>query len=313
MSLFAMIGLGVTWVILVCQPHVPPEELGEPATEPSSEPPREAIGQSRLPPSLASPSRAVGWIGTLLLGALFTGLLLVEVYETPLRHAPRAAIPLLLFFLLILAASSVVRESDHAIIEAIHEERHTARRVALTELLLLLPAILCGAVGLWLMLPGGDLPHRVGDALHTQIHVPGLALLRHWMPFHGFATAAAGFVLAGALGWAIRIVFTLLFGKEAFGTGDIHLMSAAGAVAGWPVVVLGFFLTCLVAMMGWILTLPFKRTRALPLGPWLSWSILAVVIFYEPMMNWPPMARALTAFRWLFLRDADLGGMDFAP
>jgi len=297
MSLFAMLGLGVTWIVLACQPHVPVEELGEPVEEPVEAIPADAFGLSRLPPSLASPSRAAGWSGTFLLIALFAALFLVEAQDAPIRHSGRAIVPLLLLYVFIMAASSVEREADHAIMEAIHEERHTARRVVLSELLLLMPAVICGAVGLWLMTDTAA-SARLGSALHTSVHVPGLALLRHWMPLHGLATAAAGFILAGALGWVVRIVFTLVFGKEAFGVGDIHLMAAGGCVAGWPVVVLAFFLTCVVAMIGWILTLPFKRTRALPLGPWLSWSMLAVVIFYQPIVDWPPLARALHTLQW---------------
>ena len=128
--------------------------------------------------------------------------------------------------------------------------------------------------------------------------------MRHWQPLYGFATAASGFVVAGALGWVVRILFTLAFGKEAFGTGDIHLMAATGSVAGWPVVVLGFILTCGVAVLGWLLTLPFKRTRALPLGPWLALSFLAVVIFYAPILELPVVARTLEAINLLFIHNS---------
>ncbi|GAF67564.1 unnamed protein product, partial [marine sediment metagenome] len=141
----------------------------------------------------------------------------------------------------------------------------------------------------------------ISDALHARTGIGGLALLRNWSPLSGLATAATGYVIAGALGWAVRIVFTLVFGKEAFGSGDIHLMAAAGCVAGWPVVVLGFFLTCGLALVGWVAALPFKRTRALPLGPWLSLSFLAVVVFYDSIIEWPLIARAIDVVRLLFL------------
>jgi hypothetical protein len=232
-------------------------------------------------------------VGTGLLIALFVLLLMVEAHHTPARHAPRALLPLALFFVLIVAESSVARESDQAIIDAIHEERHTARGTVLSELVLLLPAIALGAVGLWIMSGQGELSSRIRQALHTPVQVGNLALFRQWTPLYGLATAAGGYVIAGAVGWTVRIVFTLVFGKEAFGIGDIHLMAAAGCVAGWPIVVLGFFLTCGLAMVGWVACLPFKRSRALPLGPWLSLSFLVVVIFYEPIIHWPPIDRAI--------------------
>ena len=94
------------------------------------------------------------------------------------------------------------------------------------------------------------------------------------------------------------------FGKEALGIGDIHLMAAAGCVAGWPVAVLGFFLTCFLALVGWVLTLPFKRSRALPLGPWLSLSFLAVVVFYEPVLSSTTIRHVIEAAQMLFLQNS---------
>jgi leader peptidase (prepilin peptidase)/N-methyltransferase len=152
----------------------------------------------------------------------------------------------------------------------------------------------------------GDLQSKTSSALHTPIRFSNFALFRHWTPLYGLATAASGYVIAGAVGWAVRIVFTLLFGKEAFGVGDIHLMAAAGCVAGWPIVVLGFFLTCGLAMVGWIVSLPFKRTRALPLGPWLSLSFLIMVVFYEPIIQWPPISRAIVLTQSLTSENSQL-------
>jgi len=137
--------------------------------------------------------------------------------------------------------------------------------------------------------------------------------MRHWAPLDGLATAASGYVIAGSIGWAVRIFFTLLFGKEAFGSGDIHMMAAAGCVAGWPIVVIGFFLTCLLALMGWIISLPFKRTRALPLGPWLSLSFLIVVVFYKPIISMPFIGQTIKVSNMLFIDNSQPVGLEFLP
>jgi leader peptidase (prepilin peptidase)/N-methyltransferase len=222
-----------------------------------------------------------------------------------------------MFFLVIVSESTVARESDQAIMDSIHEERHTARRTVLSELVLLLPAIALGAVGLWIMSGDGELTSgarfQSRTILHAPVHFSNFALFRHWTPLYGLATAASGYVIAGAVGWAVRIVFTLLFGKEAFGVGDIHLMAAAGCVAGWPIVVLGFFLTCGLAMVGWIVSLPFKRTRALPLGPWLSLSFLIMVVFYEPILQWPPISRAIVLTQVLTSENSQLPDLGKFP
>ncbi len=98
------------------------------------------------------------------------------------------------------------------------------------------------------------------------------------------------------MGWAVRIVAALIMGKEAFGSGDIHIMGAAGCVAGWPVVAIAFVLACLLALAGWVLTLPFKRTRAIPLGPWLSLAFLIVVLFYDPIVQSQPIQNVVYLF-----------------
>lgn len=300
--LAALVGIGVVWIIRVCQPHDPE---AAPTTEDAADPDpgTEPRVPSRPPPSLASPPRTAGWITVSLLAAFLVSLIMVAAFDMPVRHTGRALVPLAVFFFLIVSGSAVQRASDHEIMDSIHEERHTARKVVLSELFLLLPAIVFGGLALWVMLSGGELSDRVTKALNSEFHIPQLALTRNWRPLTGLATAASGFVIGGGVGWAVRIVFTLAFGKEAFGVGDIHLMAAAGAVAGWPVVVLGFFLTCVVAMVGWLMTLPFKRTRALPLGPWLSLSILAVVIFYDSLLGWTPVKNALAAAQMLLGAD----------
>lgn len=296
--LFAMLGLGLTWLLLVCSPRVDNEDFGLPE---ESEPPPILETESTTPTVAAAPrSWMLAWISVGLLV-----LLLIELTTTELRvshrdFAPRALIPLVLFFIMIVRESTVSRPSDEQIIAEIHEERRTARANVLTEFALLLPALLFGLLGYYLMTSvGGDWSQRLSAAMNTHIPIHTIPMMRGWSPIEGLATAAAGYIIGGALGWAVRIVFTLLFGKEAFGTGDIHMMAAAGCVAGWPVVVLGFFLTCGLAMIGWLLTLPFKRSRAVPLGPWLALSFLAVVVFYEPIVRFEPIARTLEAITFL--------------
>ena len=76
----------------------------------------------------------------------------------------------------------------------------------------------------------------------------GLALLDH--P----AVQALGSVLWGALVgagvvWGIRIFGTLLFGKEAMGLGDVHLMAGVGAVIGAVDVTLAFFIAPFVGLL----------------------------------------------------------------
>jgi len=305
MALFTMIGLGITWIVVACRPEVEPDE---PESDEASEQESAVFSQvTRRPRApLKPPPRAAGWIAGTLLAALVVALFLDETGRYSLKHAPRAVIPMALLFFLIVSESTVSRESDGAIMEAIEEERHESRKMVLSELGLLLPAALFGLVGWWVMRDFGEFSAHVHSALGDGMRVTNLALLRSWTPLMGLCTAATGYVIAGALGWSVRIFFTLIFGREAFGAGDIHLMAAAGCIAGWPVVVLGFFLTCGLALLGWGMTLPFKRTRALPLGPWLSLSFLVVVVFYDRILDFPIVARTVDAARMLFFDNSQV-------
>lgn len=298
MTVFAAIGLVVTWIVVNCQPETESEasESGEQL---------EPIEPKRPRASLRAPSRIAGWSSIFLLVALLVSLFAVEGEYAALRHAPRALIPLALIFLLIVSESTIQRESDDEIVQALEDERPAARGMVLGELGLLMPAIVMGLIGWWLVASFPQFAGKVQAGLNARLPVP---VFYNWSPFLGISTAVSGLIIGGALGWGVRIVFTLAFGKEAFGVGDIHLMAAAGCVAGWPVVLLGFFLTCGLALLGWACTLPWKQARALPLGPWLSLAFLIVVIFYDELLGMPPLSRLLMALDMLIYDNSQISG-----
>lgn len=319
-SFGAMLGLGLIWLWFVCQPFVDEEDYGEGPSEGSfgveaaagsdAAQPEAGVDPGLAPPMNASteavqpavtdlrPSRLLAWVTAAVFLALLASLITVEVAGVKLPHWPRAMVPLALFLAMILSESRVQRHADHAIVQAIEAERFSARRMAAWELAVLLPAIAGAAVGVWLM-ADAVAGQRLSEVLHWEARASWMPPRWHWQPVYGLATAASGYVAAGAIGWAVRIVFTLLLGREAFGTGDIHLMAAAGCVAGWPAVLMGFVLTCVLAIVGWGLTFPFKRSKAIPLGPWLALAFLIVAVFFDVLVQWPYVARLVQAVKML--------------
>jgi len=333
----ALLGLGLTWIWLRRRPEpaLTDEPMPEPPPDPSrpdvrrdegadaeaalgtlpngrgseEEPLPDGRGSEATMPQPAEAAAGVGAapvsskagrlprVGLVAVGAV---LLVTLVWmgwdavrgEDPQPAAWRSLGPILLVFVLVLAEAAVPRGADQEIIHAIEAERHSARRMALGELAVLAPAIILGALGVWLGLTRGAAAERLGDVLH-------LRPTGNWQPFYGLATAATGYVIGGGIGWAVRIVFTLVFGKEAFGVGDIHMMAAAGCVAGWPVVLLAFIVTIFVALAAWVATLPFKRTRAIPLVPWLALGYLVVVVHFEALLRFGPVANTLEVVRLL--------------
>ncbi len=301
-SIMAMLGVAAVIVVSLCHPYVDPEDYGM-----EDEAEDETSDQADFPQPLEPTGRGAGAAVLFLFVGLVASLCVAGgMGGGGVPHWIRALVPLAVFFALVIQQSWVVRSSDDEIMDVIEQESRWARGMVIGELGMLTPAILLGVGFLYWALTSDDFAARVSSLLHWEINVYGVQMLRHWQPLYGLATAAAGFVVAGALGWAIRIVFTLGFGKEAFGEGDIHLMAAAGCVVGWPVVVLGFFLTCGLALVGWVMALPFKRARAIPLGPWLSLSFLAVAIFYRTLIEWTPVDRVLQALTVMFTQNSQV-------
>jgi leader peptidase (prepilin peptidase) / N-methyltransferase len=184
-----------------------------------------------------------------------------------------------LFVGLTLAASRPSPEADVEIVEAIHAEAPRARRNALRELMFLLPAIILGIVVLCLF------ASSIGP--HIEREARGVVEWRpvgQWCPILGLSTALSGWIIGGAIGWLVRIVFTLALGKEALGMGDVHILAAAGAVAGWPVVLIGFFLAAFLALLGIVVVHLRRQSRALPYGPWLALAFLVASIFQDRIL-----------------------------
>ncbi len=144
-----------------------------------------------------------------------------------------------------------------------------ARREVWVEVKYLAPCIIGLAVGV--MLAGAmpdDPPPRVIQALTGPM---------------------LGYLVGGGIVWAVRILGTLAFGREAMGIGDVHLLASIGAVLGWFDSLLIFFLAPFMAI-GWLLfstslgKLIRSGRRELPFGPYLAAATL-VLMLGRPAVN----------------------------
>lgn len=148
------------------------------------------------------------------------------------------------------------------------DEDFNDRAEMLRETLFLSPIIVCSVVALAVVRNWAPVGDWWSDFSQTPV-VTGL-LGSLWGYFVGCGTV-----------WAVRILGTLAFGKEAMGLGDVHLMGAAGAVIGPAFVVIAFFIAPFFGL-GWAFCqMFFKKTRQIPYGPFLSMGILAVMILHD--------------------------------
>ena len=138
------------------------------------------------------------------------------------------------------------------------------RREALKEVAFLLLPVLGGLIGWWLA------PRVMAEA-----DLPGWAAV--------VGGVVGGYLAGGAVVWAVRILGTLAFGKEAMGLGDAYLMACVGAVVGAADATLAFFLAPFLGILGVLATrgvtaLVRQRYREIPYGPYLAAATLAVVL-----------------------------------
>lgn len=89
-----------------------------------------------------------------------------------------------------------------------------------------------------------------------------------------------GYLVGGGVVWAVRILGTLAFGKEAMGLGDVHLMGAVGACLGWIDATLAFFGAAFVGLFFTIGSALFAGglKRTMPYGPYLAISTVLVLL-----------------------------------
>ena len=150
-----------------------------------------------------------------------------------------------------------------------------ARREMVWEVVFLLPCAGLAVLGWWLVDSG-----RV-------LQDPPL-----WVLAGG--GAAMGLVVGAGVVWAVRILGTLAFGREAMGMGDVHLMGGVGAVVGWIDVTLAFFIAPFLGIVWFLLSTVFRRAferqgTALPFGPQLAAATVFVVIakpVVEVLLSW---------------------------
>ena len=111
---------------------------------------------------------------------------------------------------------------------------------------------------------------------------PGNAVSMH---MGGFLAALFGYLVGGLWVWGIRIFGTLAFGKEAMGMGDVHILAAVGAVTGWVVPTIAFFIAPVLGLVWGVYILLNKKEHELPYGPWLAGATLAAMLFYDRFMS----------------------------
>ena len=96
--------------------------------------------------------------------------------------------------------------------DAVSNERQDIAREMVRELIFVGPCLVL-ALGGWLL----------GGSFQAEAPI--------WV--RALGGSVLGYLAGGGVVWGVRIFGSLLFGKEAMGLGDVHLMAGVGAILGW--------------------------------------------------------------------------------
>jgi leader peptidase (prepilin peptidase)/N-methyltransferase len=146
------------------------------------------------------------------------------------------------------------------------------RREIVKEILFLAPPVVLGSVMLLLQM---HVP-SVRNAMANTAQIDWLG---------GLSGAFFGGLIGGGFIWAIRVVFSLAFGKEAMGLGDVDLMFAVGAVMGAGPASISVFVATFLALPITLTMFFVRARRQLPFGPYLSMASALLMLFYFPIYD----------------------------
>lgn len=103
--------------------------------------------------------------------------------------------------------------------------------------------------------------------------------------YHSVLASFIGAVVGGGSIYAMGVLGTIVFKKDAMGGGDVKLMAMIGAFLGWKLVMLTFFIAPLSgAIVGIILRMKDGR-EIIPYGPHLSLAAVIVMFFGSRILN----------------------------
>ena len=95
-----------------------------------------------------------------------------------------------------------------------------------------------------------------------------------------------GAVVGGGSIYAIGVLGSIVFKKDAMGCGDVKLMAGLGAILGWKLVLVIFFLApCFGSVIGIIEKVKYKR-ETIPYGPYLSLAAMIAIFWGEKILRY---------------------------
>ena len=119
--------------------------------------------------------------------------------------------------------------------------------------------------------------------ISINIFILVLGCLKVVLDFNNFFDYLIGFFIVSGF---LLILYMLTKGR-AIGGGDIKLMAAAGLLLGWQLIVLAFFIGCILGSMLHLIRMKVQGAeRMLAMGPYLSVGLFIAMLWGNGFIEW---------------------------
>ena len=116
-----------------------------------------------------------------------------------------------------------------------------------------------------------------------NVFIAVLGLVRLATDFGNWSEYVIGFFAVSVL----LEVILLVSGGRAIGGGDVKLMAAAGLLLGWKLIILAFFIGCILGSVIHIIRMKVSQAEhVLAMGPYLSAGVLISALWGTQFINW---------------------------
>lgn len=116
-----------------------------------------------------------------------------------------------------------------------------------------------------------------------NLFILALGLVRVATDYQNWATYLIGF-------FSVSAFLTILYyatGGRGIGGGDVKLMAVCGLVLGWKMIILAFFLGCVLGAIIHVIRMKISHeSHVLAFGPYLSLGVFLAMLWGESMLQW---------------------------
>lgn len=116
-----------------------------------------------------------------------------------------------------------------------------------------------------------------------NVFIGVLGMIRLVTDLGNWSNYVLGFFVVSIVLWLLLIISK----GRAIGGGDVKLMAAAGLLLGWKLIVLAFFIGCILGSVIHVIRMKVSQAEhVLAMGPYLSAGILIATLWGNQFINW---------------------------